>query len=54
MMYAGGGGCALCTRDAGEYALCAALYAGGCGGELCLPEVLEVMRVAIFCMREAM
>ena len=23
-------------------------------GELCLPEVLEVMRVAIFCMREAM
>ncbi len=26
------GGCALCARDAGGYALCAALYTGCCGG----------------------
>ena len=29
---------------AGDDAVCANLYAGGCGGELCLLEVLEVMR----------
>src|SRR6266480_4093755 len=46
------GGCTLCARDAGAYASCAALYAGGCG-RLCLLEVLGWMRRVRLCMPEA-
>src|SRR6266480_7016952 len=54
VMYAGG--CTLCARDAGRYAPCATLYAGGRGGQLCLREALEVpevMRCVRLCMLEA-
>ncbi len=41
------GGCALCTRDAGGYAPCAALYSGGHGGELRLVRGDRVMRYVL-------
>src|SRR5947207_14885120 len=51
-------GCALWARDAGGYARCTALYAGGREGGLYLLDVLEmvkvaeVMRCVVLCMLE--
>jgi len=47
-------GCVGSAGGAGDDTLCATLYAGGCGGRLCLLEAPEVMRGVLLCLLEVL